>query len=578
MKYSQHFQTKETPQKERIPGRSDQIENSEGGYVWTVDDWKRLDRFLILGAEGGTYYIGEKRLTVENAECVLRCLQNDGLRTVARIVEISEAGRAPKNGSAIFALAMAASMGDDKTRNAALHAMPRVARTGTDFFQFLEEVQEFRGWGRGLKNAAGRWYTEKDPAKLVYQLCKYRQRNGWTHRDVLRLTHPKSPTSAHNALFRWVCTENGNMGEREVARKEKGSSEETVSRYEAVDENTLPELIRYFSEVQHAESEKDVIRVIKSCKNISWEMIPTEFLKKPEVWEALLPYNLPQKALVRNLGRMTANGLLQPLSDAVRTVVSHITNTDAIQHSRLHPVSILAALLTYRQGHGEKGKLSWSPVAQVIDALDRAFYLSFGNVVPTGKRLMLTLDLSGSMGGGEVAGISGLTPRMGAAAMALVTAATEPNHMITGFTAVGDNTVRFPGKSNEGLDLGISELPFSPRQRLDDVVSLAESHARSRNFTGTDCSLPMQYALQRQIPVDVFVVYTDSETWAGKIHPVQALNEYRRKMNISARLVVVGMVSNGFTIADPRDSGMFDVVGFDTAAPQLISHFANGNV
>lgn len=37
------------------------------------------------------------------------------------------------------------------------------------------------------------------------------------------------------------------------------------------------------------------------------------------------------------------------------------------------------------------------------------------------------------------------------------------------------------------------------------------------------------------------------------------------------KLVVVGMVSNGFSIADPDDAGMLDVVGFDAAAPQVIA-------
>jgi 60 kDa SS-A/Ro ribonucleoprotein len=82
------------------------------------------------------------------------------------------------------------------------------------------------------------------------------------------------------------------------------------------------------------------------------------------------------------------------------------------------------------------------------------------------------------------------------------------------------------------------------------------------------------HALQREI--DTFVIYTDSETWAGDIHPVQALRAYRRASGIEARLVVVGMVSNGFSIADPADPEMLDVVGFDTATPQLISDFARG--
>ena len=88
----------------------------------------------------------------------------------------------------------------------------------------------------------------------------------------------------------------------------------------------------------------------------------------------------------------------------------------------------------------------------------------------------------------------------------------------------------------------------------------------------------MLYAQQQEKEIDTFVIYTDSETWAGDIHPVQALAEYRRASGIPARLVVVGMVANGFSIADPNDPGMLDVVGFDTATPQLISEFVKGSL
>jgi hypothetical protein len=72
------------------------------------------------------------------------------------------------------------------------------------------------------------------------------------------------------------------------------------------------------------------------------------------------------------------------------------------------------------------------------------------------------------------------------------------------------------------------------------------------------------------------VILTDSETWAGDVHPSRALRDYRRASGIDARLVVVGMVANEFSIADPSDPGMLDVVGFDTATPQLIWDFARG--
>src|SRR4051794_6268111 len=99
-----------TPQNQPMPGTS-QVPNSAGGFAWAVDDWTRLDRFLVLGSEGGTYYITEQALTVENAKAVIRCIEADGPRTVARIVEISEVGRAPKNDPAVFALALCATLG-----------------------------------------------------------------------------------------------------------------------------------------------------------------------------------------------------------------------------------------------------------------------------------------------------------------------------------------------------------------------------------------------------------------------------------------------------------------------------------
>ena len=97
-------------------------------------------------------------------------------------------------------------------------------------------------------------------------------------------------------------------------------------------------------------------------------------------------------------------------------------------------------------------------------------------------------------------------------------------------------------------------------------------------FGGTDCALPMLYAMEREREVDAFVVYTDSETWAGDVHPAQALRQYRERSGIDARLIVVGMTSNGFSIADPKDAGMLDVVGFDTATPAVIADFAGGSL
>ena len=190
MSYLKFHGKRRTPQLAPIPGAG-KTPNSAGGYAWAVDDWTRLRRFLILGSEGGSYYTDEWELTRENAKTLERCIEADGSRTVAEIVRVSSEGRAPKNDAAIFAVAMCVGAADESTRRAALEALPEVCRTGTHLFRFAQFVEQFRGWGRSLRRAVGRWYVDQDADALAYQAVKYRQRDGVSHRDLLRLAHPQ---------------------------------------------------------------------------------------------------------------------------------------------------------------------------------------------------------------------------------------------------------------------------------------------------------------------------------------------------------------------------------------------------
>jgi 60 kDa SS-A/Ro ribonucleoprotein len=541
MSYLKRFGTRRVPQWMPVEG---QVANSAGGHAWAIDAWARLRRFLILGSEGGSYYAREWELTRENARAVEECVREDGLRAVAEIVAVSREGRAPKNDPALYALALAAGLGDVDTRRAALAALPQVARTGTHLFRFAAFVEGFRGWGRSLRRAVGRWYAAQPVDALAYQAVKYRQREGMSHRDVLRLAHPAARVGAgnptldvsdeHARLFEWIV---------------RGGSADG-----------LPRVVEGFVRTQDASRQHEVAELVREYR-LPREAIEPEHLTSQEVWEALLD-GMPMTALIRNLATMTRVGVIAPGSDGTSKAVAQLGDADRIRRARVHPIAVLAALRTYASGHGVRGRGTWAPVREVVDALDAAFYTAFGNVEPTGKRLLLALDVSGSMGCGCVAGVPGLTPRDASAALALVTAATEDRYEVVGFYA---------GRGGED---GLTPLAISPRQRLDDAVKTVSDLP----FGGTDCALPMLYAQARKREVDTFVIYTDSETWAGHVHPAQSLRDYRHTSGIDARLVVVGMVSNGFSIADPADPGMLDVVGFDTATPQLISDFARGTL
>ena len=527
------YTTKVTPQLEPIPG-SNQVPNTAGGYSFEVDIWTRLNRFLILGTEGGTYYIRQKELTKENAKSIKKCILEDGKRVVDTVLDISDTGRAVKNDPALFVLAMCAGLGDDFTRKYALTNLPKIARIGTHLFHFAGYVEQFRGWGRGLRNAIANWYLLRETDSLEYRSIKYQQRDGWSHKDLLRLSHPVTKDADKDLLFRWIT---------------KGFDISKEDEYK----DSLS-IIWAFEKVKSVQTDVEAAKLVEEYK-LPLEAVPSN-LKTPKVLETALPH-LGLTAIIRNLGNYTKHGILAPQSDALKLVTSRITDKGKLQKARIHPLSVLQAMQTYKSGKGVKGSGKWEVNPQIVDALDDAFYLSFDNIIPTGKRIMLALDVSSSMTWSGCGGMPSVTPHVGSAAMAMVTMRTESDYLVTGFT----------GGSNWKND--ISVLDITPKMRLDSVVS----YINGLDFGETDCALPMIYALENNLKFDAFVVYTDSETWAGKIHPVEALKMYRKKTGIPAKLIVVGMEANEFSIADPDDAGMLDIVGFDTTAPSVMSDF-----
>lgn len=524
--YTKHFNTKKTVQSQSIPGRS-QIKNDAGGFVFESSSWDRFNRFLILGSEGGCYYNSEQKLTVENAKNVIAVIQKDGLKAVKEIVNVSVEARAPKNDAAIFALALACTFGDQATKQAAYSAIKQVCRIGTHLFTFCQAVQDLRGWSRGLRNGVAGFYTNKSADQVAYQAIKYRQRNGWTHQDVLRLCHAQPVGTNMDTAFKFM-----------TGKKTDGQWHPLLNAFEQVQALGTTDV-------------KTSIQLIKEY-NLPWEAIPTELLKNKNVWSALLE-DMPVNAMVRNLGKMTNIGLLTSNFDnSVKTVKETLGNLDKLKKSKIHPMQLLIALKTYEQGRGDKGKLTWSPVQSVVDALDEAFYLSFGTITPTGKNTLVAVDFSGSMHSGSVAGTS-LTPVQASVALALVTLNTEPNCVIIGF------------------DQDAYKTKYNKRMRLDEALRATPQHGH-----GTDASVPFRAAAAQKYNVDTFISLTDNQTWAGQIHPTQALDDYRKQAGVNSKSVNVAMVANQFTVSDPNDMNCLDVAGFDTGTQQVINAFVKG--
>jgi 60 kDa SS-A/Ro ribonucleoprotein len=519
-----------------------QVANAAGGYVFAVGDETKIHRFLTLGVEGGTFYATEREITQANAATVLSVARARGEWLVSQIVEISTAGRAPRNGPALFALAAVAGLGDEAARKAALAALPAVARTGTHLFTFVTYVAQFRGWGGGLRRAVGRWYLDKDVDDLAYQLVKYRQRAGWSHRDVLRQAHPdfhRPSDPARSALFDWVV--------------------------DGVLADDAPDLVHAFATAQRADLPADGLADLIANYPLSWEMLP-DAARTPDTWKALIRKGMPQTALMRQLPTLTRAGVFEN-RELRKIVCDQLADAERLRRGRVHPVNVLVAAKTYAAGRSPRGSGTWTPDRHVVDALDEAFYAAFRAVEPTGKRTLVALDVSGSMTWETIGGTL-ITPREASGALALVTLATESDSDVVAFTGG-----RYLGR-HYGTPEPISELAISPRQRLDDVLStLAGLHAGP-----TDCAAPFLWASERGRDYDTVIIYTDNESWSGEVHVHQALAEYRRKVGHDVRLAIVALTATEYSVADPADPHSIDIAGFDAAVPNLLADFSAGRV
>lgn len=296
------------------------------------------------------------------------------------------------------------------------------------------------------------------------------------------------------------------------------------------------------------------ITILKKNPRLQREHIPTEHMSCSAIWEVLLE-GMGLEALIRNLGKLSQIGLA---AQKRVKICEMLTNRENVVRSRVHPLKIFIGSKTYGAGKGELGKMTWPVVPEITNILTQTFKLAFGNVSKSGKRMMIALDVSGSMDT-PCAGASNISCREGETALALVQVAVEgtENVYVRGFSSTFFN---FDGK-------------IRPEMTIYEAI-----RATSVPFGATNCALPMVTALKERTPVDVFVVYTDSETYAPTVHPQVALEQYRKEMGIDAKLIVVGMVSNCLSIANPSDPNILNLAGFDTSTPELISMFSRGEI
>jgi len=390
-----------------------------------------------------------------------------------------------------------------------------------------------RGFGKVVRESGKTWLSREDVKGLAYQLLKYQQRQGFTHRDALRLFHVKPPTEEHRQLFEWVV-----KGWTELPKEIPTPALAQIWWYEWLKRN--PE------QTQQAISQG----------HLTHEMAAPVGKMDKAAWQLLFE-EMPIGAMLRNLGSLTQLDVLRTDGVAnLKRLEATLNSKDRLRQGRIHPIDVLQALKTYKSG-GKLGRSqkTWQPVPRIADILEKALEMSFEVVEPTGKVFMHAVDVSGSMSYGVVDSV-GLSCCEIATAMALVTAKAEKNYEIRGF-------------ATDFRYLGIT---------AKDTFSSALKKSTNQNFGGTDASVAYDWMIKNKFKADVICFWTDSESWAGNKHPSEALAQYRKKINPDIKAVYVTLAPYQLTLVDPNDTLSWDMGGFDPGIPRIIQMLANGEL
>ena len=701
------------PQTIGLPG---QIANNAGGYSFPLPLEQEWMRYLIIGSksENGSFYQCGGAIATTISRCIMAAVSSPTTceHLIRDIVDVSVKGRAPKQEMTMMSLAAAIVFPADNVCKAqALAAINQVCRIPTHLFMLVQYIRDLsqdkakpgKGFGKGVRRALTEYYTSRNGLEIAVLVTKYKNREGWTHEDLISLLHinpAEMKDDGGRLVLEWIMKKD--KPERKIAANPAKGIVETVlpakmertefmkrlmaiptldretggaaapskvsstpsssRRLDVMFEVVHPDspmsgslklmiqdteplqnlrqtlndigigtsfVFRYngaiisstksLRDISYDQSKKiylgagveplvaptptaslaptteleseskkgaedplvatarflkallelaktgekkdavTAVTLMEQNKKIQREHLPTELLNTPQIWDALLS-GMGMTALVRNLGKLSQVGIASTRS---QDIIKMLTDPKSVKDSKVHPLQVLVGMKTYSQGKGDIGSMTWTPNSYITTALSTTFRQAFGNITPTGKRYMIGLDVSGSMTMCMCAGAKNITPREGSVAMAMMTLHAEgaENVHVYGFSNIFYN---FNGK-------------IRPEMTIQDAI-----RATDVPFGATDCALPMTEALkmysQNGKVFDVFCIYTDSETYAPTVHPQVALEQYRKATGVDAKLIVVGMVANCLTIADPKDKNTLNLAGFDTSTPELISMFVRGEI
>ncbi len=213
-----------------------------------------------------------------------------------------------------------------------------------ELFRLIVDAQKERGWGRSLRSTVASWYVTRPVTEVAADMLKCPGHEGWTHRDLVRLAHPKPATRAQNALLQWAA--DGQLGHLATPDLAAGELRQVYA----------------FERLRRINNELEALSLVEQYA-LTHEMIPSQWRRSPAVWESLLT-SMSNSDLVHNLIALAESGLLVEESPATALVVARLIDRRRAANSRLTADDLVRVRAGYN-GHSRA-------IRVVVEALDTA--------------------------------------------------------------------------------------------------------------------------------------------------------------------------------------------------------------
>ncbi|KAF5293979.1 hypothetical protein FQR65_LT10950 [Abscondita terminalis] len=529
----------------------------------------RLKRFLYTSSEKPRFITGNAELhkayTPEKVKCVSEILNSNQPELLLNIIEIvnSEA-LLPKRETLFFVLALATTVSPNPEYTHKLYTtLQNIIKSLEDLFKFLKFYTTLqKKFSSAVNKVIGAYYFKKDPLALAEEITKSKGFHSWTHKDLIKLSHYRCDSVLTRIVIIYIM-----HGFAKAKMLAEGNTE--------ADE--IITLLSKINELKRCEDEKRVAELV-TILHCNLKQVPSIFHHSALVWEALIP-NISISELITQLPKLYKLGFLKVNSRIQNKIIEILNNSELIRASEINPIEVFIGLRNFEKGgkpidpkfalyletqENEKKSDVNKEVPKcppLVNALNKAMQFAYQNPKPTGRRIMIGVEISKKM---DDLCLTNKNVSCLDAATIIIISLIKTEKDVT--VAVFNDTKISIVSMEKGITF--NQVQAKLKQAKNGIVVLSSI---------------FEWTMNKKKQIDVFINFFHHQ-WMinipkerrSKEQPLNLLNTYRKKMALPhTKLISFSLSSPNLGLAD-GSSNIIDICGFNKEVPNIVEAFSRG--